>query len=1055
MADDDKLLIKVGLDQNGLDKSLKDATNSVNKSFSEMEKQVKGLDKSLSSLEKARQINLGKPRTEETEKQLKLIENRIDDLTKKKKEIKLGIEKKALLDIDNVATKLAKIAAIGVGVGVAALTTGFLKFNKEITQTAANLDRIDKASQKLSLSTQVFQELDYIASQSGTSVEGLAFSMRTLTNTASEAPKKFQALGISVKDSNGALKNQETLLLETISALQKMPAGTERSRIAFQLLGRSAMELEPLLNSGAGSMEALRKEAHDLGLIMSKEAVQAGVAFGDAMDALNKTMSALKDKILAPLLPTLTEIVKEFSTFISEIDPAQFDNLSKSLEKNKDIIISLGKAVIDFVTKGVPKFIDFGLWVIKNGKTITVVLAGLVGGFIALKIAAFAAGGGFTTLAAQVGATAISFGALNVATGGIIIAVGALVAGITLLILNLTNLKKEIGLYNDESLETGKIAEQNYQSSVKLAREFDILSKKNNKSAQEQKRLNEIAKDLKKIYPELTIEYNKNGEAISYNEKQLKSLNTTSAQTAIQGLEAQKKALLERSKVLEAERITYEKGQEERKRLNLLNTVGAKEATRLFEANRKEFTELANQLTEINGKIKEYTSTIQKSNQVITEKPTTPIGKPEEDKLKALEKLYLGQRANTIATVLDAEEMDKALRDIDKKYYADKLALLEAEAVAIRSLQEPLSAEQIGNLKKLDNQIIETREQLNKLGDDTSFKDKLINAFNEIGQRISDAFAAIADLVGGIGERQTQKLDIEYEKQTKLLDENLKNRLKTLDEANKAENKLAEDKYKQQQKYYDDYLQSLEEKYNKWSEILTENNDTLLADEYERYKLDLENRDATLKEKEQFEADAQLEKEAREEAYRLQTEQADAEAQAKKEQADKDYARKKAEIERKTAIASKASSLFQAGLSLAQGLVAAAGSGALFGLTAPATIALLTSLVATAGAAQIAAIAAKPLPAIPAYATGGIIGNEPNIQQFSKYLNLDSNIAKGDTHLITAQSGEMILNRQQAKEYQNTTNSNVTNNYDIKVMSNAMNPRTVAIEVVKEIRRDK
>ena len=105
--------------------------------------------------------------------------------------------------------------------------------------------------------------------------------------------KLFEQLGVSVSDSEGQLRSQEEVFFDVISALQGMENETQRNAIASDLLGKSATELAPLLNGGATSMEELRQRAHELGLVFSDDAVNAGVVLGDTIDDLKKSMSAV------------------------------------------------------------------------------------------------------------------------------------------------------------------------------------------------------------------------------------------------------------------------------------------------------------------------------------------------------------------------------------------------------------------------------------------------------------------------------------------------------------------------------------------------------------------------------------------------------------------------------------------------------------------------------------------------------------------------------------------------------------------------------------------
>ena len=215
--------------------------------------------------------------------------------------------------IDKSEAKVSKFGAVAdkmfAGVTVAAIGMAIKKMGEMVISSANALDRVDKLSQKIGLSRTAFQEWDYIIGQSGASVEGLQMSLKTLAGAADKASKgtkqykdSFDKLGVSVTDVNGNMKDQEALFSEVFSALADMENQTERTALASDLLGRSATELAPILNTSKEGIEQLRSEAHSLGLVYSDELVDAGVVLGDNIDRLKKSFGALKTKALAPII---------------------------------------------------------------------------------------------------------------------------------------------------------------------------------------------------------------------------------------------------------------------------------------------------------------------------------------------------------------------------------------------------------------------------------------------------------------------------------------------------------------------------------------------------------------------------------------------------------------------------------------------------------------------------------------------------------------------------------------------------------------------------------
>ena len=229
-------------------------------------------------------------------------------------------------------------AAIGTAVVAGAAALGTAAF-KMASDTAAAADQIDKMSQKIGISRQAYQEWDYIMSQNGISVDILQSGLKTLTSQmdsarsgTGSASEAFKALGISVTNADGSLRSQEEVFEEAIQALQGMSNETERARLATKLFGRAGTELAPLLNSTAESTEQLRDRAHELGMVMSDETIDAGVKFTDAMDNIKRSLTGMMNTLGGAVLPIVQTVLDLIISKIPEIQ-ALFGRLTPVIEK--------------------------------------------------------------------------------------------------------------------------------------------------------------------------------------------------------------------------------------------------------------------------------------------------------------------------------------------------------------------------------------------------------------------------------------------------------------------------------------------------------------------------------------------------------------------------------------------------------------------------------------------------------------------------------------------------------------------------------------------------
>ena len=171
--------------------------------------------------------------------------------------------KKFASGFSNTVKNGAKAIATAVAASIATVGTLAASFVSAAQKTAAFGDHIDKMSQKLGVSSTAYQEWDFIAQHSGTTMDSLKTAMTKLSNEAATGSKAFEKLGISAEDAQKM--SREELWNATIKALTGVEDQTERARIAYELFGKGSTEMGALLNMSTEEIEAMRKQAHDLG----------------------------------------------------------------------------------------------------------------------------------------------------------------------------------------------------------------------------------------------------------------------------------------------------------------------------------------------------------------------------------------------------------------------------------------------------------------------------------------------------------------------------------------------------------------------------------------------------------------------------------------------------------------------------------------------------------------------------------------------------------------------------------------------------------------------
>ncbi len=185
-----------------------------------------------------------------------------------------------------------------------------------VTKSSETADRIDKLSAKTGLSKQAFQEWDYVLGQNGIEIEKMQTGMKTLTANMDSAisgnenmASAFDSLGVSITNVDGSMRGQEETMNDVILKLADMPNGTEKARLATELFGKAGVELMPMLNNGAAGIEELKERSHELGLVMSDEAVNAGVVFGDTLDDVKDSLGMVATKVGSEIMPIVQQML--------------------------------------------------------------------------------------------------------------------------------------------------------------------------------------------------------------------------------------------------------------------------------------------------------------------------------------------------------------------------------------------------------------------------------------------------------------------------------------------------------------------------------------------------------------------------------------------------------------------------------------------------------------------------------------------------------------------------------------------------------------------------
>lgn len=198
-----------------------------------------------------------------------------------------------MTDVGTAATVglTAPILAAGTAMAGAAIRVGGLA--DEL------LDLVDQTG----LTAETLQEFRHVALVAGVGPDTLANAAIKLTTAMSSSGEEsanlsgaLAELGIKSTDATGELRDMDDLLPDIIRGLQNTSDTTKRNAVAADIFGRSWAELAPILSLGAEEMDAARRDARELGLVLSGEALEGADEFRVVIDTLQARIGAAVSK---------------------------------------------------------------------------------------------------------------------------------------------------------------------------------------------------------------------------------------------------------------------------------------------------------------------------------------------------------------------------------------------------------------------------------------------------------------------------------------------------------------------------------------------------------------------------------------------------------------------------------------------------------------------------------------------------------------------------------------------------------------------------------------
>ncbi len=219
----------------------------------------------------------------------------------------LGLPVEGLSNIaERTATVSESFAGLSTGMAiaggaVAAVGIATVIAGKELASMtldiAHQVEEQEHLAQRTGISVKAQQEWSVAMALVGLQSGSLTVAMRVLSknildsrDASTDSARTFRALGITST-------NTEQVIRDLADSFAAMPDGAQKSRLAIQLLGRSGLELIPILNKGSAALDESAKQAREFGLVLNDSQVKSLTAVDDAWDKVGVAMQGFKTQI--------------------------------------------------------------------------------------------------------------------------------------------------------------------------------------------------------------------------------------------------------------------------------------------------------------------------------------------------------------------------------------------------------------------------------------------------------------------------------------------------------------------------------------------------------------------------------------------------------------------------------------------------------------------------------------------------------------------------------------------------------------------------------------
>ncbi|MEN6302479.1 MAG: hypothetical protein ABFD96_07120 [Armatimonadia bacterium] len=162
----------------------------------------------------------------------------------------------------------------------------------------------------------------------------------------------LKAMGLQTRDASGHLRDSNTLFQEAVAVVGTYKPGLDQTTAAQTLFGKGVEDVMKLQKLNNQVLEDARKKNEELGLVVTKEGVEASKAYKMAMNDVGDVLLAVKNVIGQAVMP----IFAELGNLFAEAGP-QFVAIFRGALSALTLVFRGLQATVKTVAAGVFEFI--------------------------------------------------------------------------------------------------------------------------------------------------------------------------------------------------------------------------------------------------------------------------------------------------------------------------------------------------------------------------------------------------------------------------------------------------------------------------------------------------------------------------------------------------------------------------------------------------------------------------------------------------------------------------------------------------------------------------